>query len=123
MSARLTQYLIAVVFAVLGGWALLAPGSVIALTIRPEFQSDHYLATFAIRCFGAQACLFALIAFTANFTRRTFLAIGLALLPFFAFNYWFYFQIPLLTEVGLLDFVGNAIMLGLCWHGWRVAEQ
>lgn len=123
MSVRLTQYLIAVVFAVLGGWALFAPGSVIALTIRPEFQSDDYLTTFAISCFGAQACLFALVAFTANFTRRTFLAIGLALLPFFAFNYWFYFQIPLLTEVGLLDFVGNAIMLGLCWHGWRVAEQ
>ena len=123
MSARTTQYLIGAVFAVLGGWALLAPQSVIELAVRPEFQSDDYLARFALACFGAQACLFALVAFTAIFTRRTFAAYGLALLPFFLFNYWFYFRVPLLTEVGLLDFLGNLIMLGLCWHGWKVAER
>ncbi|WP_370177528.1 hypothetical protein [Alteriqipengyuania sp.] len=123
MTARTTQYLIGAVFAVLGAWALLAPDSVIELAVRPEFQSDDYLAKFALACFGAQACLFALVAFTAIFTKRTFAAYGIALLPFFVFNYWFYFRVPLLTEVGLLDFVGNLIMLGLCWHGWRVAER
>ena len=123
MAARTTQYLIGAVFAVLGAWALLAPDSVIELAVRPEFQSDDYLAKFALACFGAQACLFALVAFTAIFTKRTFAAYGIALLPFFVFNYWFYFRVPLLTEVGLLDFVGNLIMLGLCWHGWRVAER
>ncbi len=122
MTARTTQYLIGAVFAVLGGWALLFPQSVIDLAVRPEFQSDDYLATFAMACFGAQACLFALVAFTAIFTKRTFLAYGIALLPFFVFNYWFYFKVPLLTEVGLVDFAGNSIMLALCWHGWRTAE-
>ncbi|MGP1281719.1 MAG: hypothetical protein ACTS1X_01970 [Parasphingopyxis sp.] len=122
MNARTTQYLIGAVFAVLGGWALVAPESVIALTIRPEFHSEDFLATFAIACFGAQACLFALVAFTARFTRRTFAAYGLALIPFFAFNGYFYFVVPLFTTVGLLDFIGNLVMLGLCWHGWRVAE-
>ncbi len=122
MSARMTQYLIGAVFAVLGGWALFFPRSVIDLAVRPEFQSDDYLATFAMACFGAQACLFALAAFTAIFTKRTFLAYGIALLPFFVFNYWFYFQVPLLTEIGLIDFFGNSIMLALCWHGWRTAE-
>ncbi len=123
MSARTTQYLIGAVFAVLGGWALLFPGSVIDLAVRPEFRSDDYLATFAMACFGAQACLFALVAFTAIFTKRTFLFYGIALLPFFLFNYWFYFEVPLLTEVGLLDFAGNTVMLALCWHGWKTAEQ
>ncbi|WP_379549728.1 hypothetical protein [Qipengyuania sp. DGS5-3] len=123
MTARVTQYLIGAVFAVLGGWALLFPGSVIELAIRPEFQSDDYLATFAMACFGAQACLFALVAFTARFTRLTFLAYGIVLLPFFAFNYYFYFVVPVLTEIGLLDFAGNTIMIALCWHGWRVAEE
>lgn len=122
MSARNTQYSIGMVFAVLGGWALLAPRSVIALAIRPEFQSTDYFAVFAVACFGAQACLFALVAFTARFTRRTFAAYGIALLPFFVFNWWFYFEVPLLTEIGLLDFAGNLAMLALCWHGWRVAE-
>ena len=45
------------------------------------------------------------------------------LLPFFAFNYYYYFVVPVLTEVGLLDFVGNTIMIALCWHGWRVAPE
>lgn len=123
MTARATQYLIGTVFLVLGGWALLFPASIIELTIRPEFRTDAFLARFAIACFGAQACLFALVAFTAIFTRRTFLAYGIALLPFFAFNYYFYFVVPLLAPLGLLDFAGNAVMLALCWHGWRVAES
>ena len=123
MSARTTQYLIGTVFAILGSWALLAPQSVIDLAVRPEFRSDDYLASFALGCFGAQACLFALVSFTAVFTKRTFAAYGIALLPFFVFNYWFYVQVPLLTEIGLLDFAGNVIMLGLCWHGWKVAER
>lgn len=123
MTARTTQYLIGAVFAILGGWALLAPQSVIDLAVRPEFRSEDFLARFALACFGAQACLFALVAFTARFTKLTFAAYGIALLPFFVFNYWFYFRVPLLTEVGLLDFAGNAVMLGLCWHGWRVAEE
>lgn len=122
MSARTTQYCIGAVFAVLGLWALLAPQSVIDLAVRPAFQSEDYLAKLAMACFGAQACLFALVAFTARFTRLTFAAYGIALLPFFVFNYWFYFEVKLLNEVGLLDFVGNVIMLALCWHGWRKAE-
>ena len=123
MTARTTQYSIGAVFAVLGSWLLLAPQSVIDLAVRPEYQNDGYLARFALGCFGAQACLFALVAFTARFTKLTFAAYDVALLPFFVFNYWFYFRVPLLTEIGLLDFVGNAVMLALCWHGWRVAGE
>jgi hypothetical protein len=123
MSARTTQHLIGAIFLMLGCWALLLPRSVIALTIRPEFQSSDFLSVFAVACFGAQACLFALVAFTARFTRRTFAAYGIALLPFLAFNWWFYFEVPLLTELGLLDLVGNLAMLALCWHGWRVAGE
>ena len=122
MTARTTQYLIGAVFAILGGWALLAPRSVIELAIRPEYHSDDFLSIFAMSCFGAQACLFALVAFTARFTRLTFLCYGIALLPFFVFNYWFYFEVPVLTEIGLLDFAGNTVMIALCWHGWRVSE-
>jgi hypothetical protein len=114
--------MIGAVFAVLGGWALIAPQSVIDLAVRPDYRSDDFLARFALACFGAQACLFALVAFTAIFTKRTFAAYGAALLPFFVFNYWFYFHVPLLTEIGLLDFVGNLVMLGLCWHGWKVVD-
>lgn len=123
MTSLTTQRLIAVIFLVLGGWALFAPSSVIELAIRPEYQSADFLATFAVGCFGAQACIFGVVALTARFTKMTFLTYGIALLPFFAFNYYFYFQVPVFSEIGLLDFVGNSIMLGLCWHGWRVAPE
>ena len=123
MSAVTTQRLIGLVFAVLGGWALVFPQSVIDLGVRPEFHSKDFLATFTMACFGAQACLFALVAFTARFTRLTFAVYGMALLPFFVFNYWFYFRVPLVNELMLVDFAGNCIMLGLCWHGWKVAAE
>jgi hypothetical protein len=123
MTSLTTQRLIAAVFLVLGGWSLFAPSSVIELAIRPEYRSDDFLATFAMACFGAQACIFGLVAMTARFRKITFLTYGIVLLPFFAFNYYYYFQVPVLTEVGLLDFVGNSIMLALCWHGWRVAPE
>ena len=122
MTARAAQRLIGVVFLILGGWALLAPGSVIALTIRPAYREASFLSTFAIACFGAQACLFALVAFTARFTRATFAWFGAALLPFFAFDWYFYSVVPALTVVGLLDAAGNVAMLGLCWLGWRAAD-
>lgn len=123
MTALTAQRLIGLVFAVLGGWALLAPGMVIELTVRPEYQSDDFLARFAMGCFGAQAVIFALVAFTARFTRATFAAYGLSLFAFFAFNWYFYAVKPVLNEVGLLDLVGNIVMLALCWQGWRASGR
>jgi hypothetical protein len=63
-----------------------------------------------------------LFAAFARFTKATFLAFGIALLPFFAFDIWFTFVDPVLTPLGLLDAVGNVIMLALCVIGWRRAE-
>jgi len=122
MSVRTIQYLLGSVFFVLGGWALLAPASVVELGVRPEYQSDAYLVNFAIACFGAQAMISGVFAAFSRFTKTTFLAYGIVLLPFFVFNYWFFFVEPVLTPIGLLDFVGNVIMMTLCVIGWRKAE-
>ncbi|WP_265587793.1 hypothetical protein [Sphingomicrobium arenosum] len=121
MSPLVIQRLIASVFFVLGGWLLLAPASVIELAVREGWRTDDPLAVFAMGCFGAQACISGLFAWFARFTRTTFLAYGIALIPFFAFNYYFYAVVPLLNEVGLLDLVGNVVMLTLCWMGWKRA--
>jgi len=119
MSTRTLQYLLASVFVVLGGWCLVSPGSVLALAVQPAYQSDAPIVPFLVGCFGAQALIAGLFAATARFTRTTFLAYGLALLPFFAFDYWFYAVTPILTELGLLDLAGNLVMLAVCWLGWR----
>lgn len=119
MSTRSLQTLLALVFFVLGGWCLLAPGSVMALCFRPEFQTDAPVAPILVGAFGAQALIAGLFAAFSRFTRATFVAYGLALAPFFVFDVYFYAVRPMLTAIGMLDLVGNLAMLGLCVAGWR----
>ena len=72
MSPRNIQYAIAAVFFTLGGWCLIAPQSVIDLTIRPDYRPDDAIAPLLIGCFGAQACIAGLFAAFSIFTRATF---------------------------------------------------
>lgn len=123
MSVRSIQYLLASVFLVLGGWCIVSPSSVLDLAFRPEYQSDAPVVPILMGAFGAQALIAGTFAAFARFTRATFLAYGIALLPFFVFDYWFYVVEPLLTPIGLLDAVGNIVMLALCYLGWRKAGE
>lgn len=122
MSIIAIQRLLASVFIVLGGWCLLAPQSVLHLTVTPAYQSDDRIVSILMGAFGAQALIASLFALTARFTSTTFLAYGLSLFPFFVFDYWFFAVEPMLTPLGMLDAVGNVIMLALCWLGWRAAR-
>ena len=74
-----------------------------------------------VGCFGAQAVLAGLFAWFSRFTRATFVAYAIALLPFFVFDYWFYAVTPVFNGFILLDAAGNLIMLALCILGWRRA--
>ena len=123
MTVRAYQYLLASVFLVLGGWCLLSPTSVLELAIRTEYQSDAPIVPILMGAFGAQALIAGLFAAFSTFTRRTFVAYGIALLPFFVFDYYFYAVEPMLTWIGLLDAVGNVAMLALCVAGWKAADQ
>lgn len=123
MSVRQIQLGLASVFFILGGWALLAPQHVIDTVVLPRWNDGNRLAAFAIGCFGAQAWLAGLfIAFT-RFSATTFLAYGIALIPFFVFNWWFTFVDPIFNRLGLIDAVGNIVMLVLCVYGWRKARS
>lgn len=118
---RAIQWLLASIFFILGGWCVIAPASVMMLAIRPEYRSAAPIALIAIGCFGAQAMIAGLFAAFSRFGRATFLAYGIALAPFFAFDLWYYAIEPMLTPIGLLDAVGNLGMLALCVVGWRAA--
>jgi hypothetical protein len=119
MAVQRCQWAIAAIFFILGGWALVAPQSVIDLAFLPPFRTGTAILPFAVACFGAQAIISGLFAAFSRFTQLTFLVYGIALLPFFAFNWWFTFVDPVFTRVGLLDAMGNIIMLALCVMGWR----
>ena len=125
MSTRSLQWVLASVFFVLGGWCVVSPGSVLELSIRPEYLSDAPIVPMLVACFGAQALIAGLFAATSRFTRWTFLAYGIALLPFFVFDGYFYAVVPVLTEVGMVDLLGNIVMQAICWTGWNraVAEE
>jgi hypothetical protein len=119
MTSTRIQWALAAVFFILGGWALLAPQSVIDLTFQPQFRSGGRILPFAVACFGSQGVISGLFAAFSRFTRATYLAYGIALLPFFVFDYWFTFVDRIFTSVGLLDAAGNVVMLALCVIGWR----
>ena len=122
MTALLAQRLIAVPFIVLGAWCLFFPEMVERLGVRPEFYHGSPTTALFIGCFGAQAILSGLFAALSRFTKGTFLAYGIALLPFFWFNYWFVFVVPIFNEWMALDFLSNAAMLALCVVGYVKAS-
>ncbi len=123
MTPLLAQRLISVPFLVLGAWCLLLPEMVERLGVRPEYRHLSTTSALFIGCFGAQAVLSGLFAWFSRFDRRTFVAYGVALLPFFWFNYWFVFVVPVFNEWMLLDFACNAAMLALCVVGYRAVGR
>lgn len=97
------------------------PDMVARLSFRPEHYRPGAATSLMIGCFGAQAVLSGLFAAFSRFTRTTFLVYGIALLPFFWFNYWFVFVVPVLNHWMLLDFGANVAMLILCMIGYRAS--
>ena len=118
MTPLLAQRLIAAPFLVLGAWCLFMPEMVERLGVRAEHYQGTPTTALFIGCFGAQAVLSGLFAAFSRFTKTTFLVYGIALLPFFWFNYWFVFVVPIFNEWMALDFVSNAAMLALCVVGY-----
>jgi hypothetical protein len=123
MTARLCQFAIAAVFLVLGGWALVAPGSVIALALTEPYRDTGFILRFAIACFGAQAVMFGIMALVVRWSSRAFATFAVMLLPFFVFNWYFHYEVPVLTSIGMLDFAGNVVMFAACIVGWRMAQK
>jgi hypothetical protein len=121
-TSRTAQSLIAAVFLILGGWCLFAPASVIDLAFTEPYRDIGFINRFTIACFGSQAVLFGLMALVTRWNARSFAVFALLLLPFFGFNYWFHYKVPVLTSIGMLDFAGNVTMLVLAVLGWRAAK-
>lgn len=120
MQAAHIQRLIAIPYLVLGSWCLLAPHMVERMTVNPAYQHLSPTSALFIGCFGAQAVLGGLFIWFSRFTRVTYLVYAFALLPFFGFNYWFVYEVPIFNRWMALDFGTNSGMLALSLWGWRI---
>ena len=120
MQAVHIQRLIAIPYLVLGSWCLLAPHMVERMTVNPAYQHLSPTSALFIGCFGAQAVLGGLFIWFSRFTRVTYLVYAFALLPFFGFNYWFVYEVPIFNRWMALDFGTNSGMLALSLWGWRI---
>ena len=114
------QRLIALPYLILGAWCLLAPRMVEQLTVALAYQHLSATSALFIGCFGAQAALCGLFIWCSEWRRGTFMIYAIALLPFFWFNYWFVFEVPIFNRWLALDFGANAAMLGLSLWGWKL---
>ena len=122
VSPLAIQRLIALPFLVLGSWCLFMPRSDLELVLNPDYRELTTTTALLMGCFGSQAILSGLFAWFSRFTSTTFLAYGIALLPFFWFNYWYVYVEPVFNQWMALDFVSNAAMLGLSVWGWRISR-
>ena len=123
MQSLHIQRAIALPYFVLGGWCLLAPRMVESQTVNPAYQHLSATSALFIGCFGAQAVLGGLFIWFSIWKRTTFLVYAIALLPFFWFNYWFVFEVPVFNRWLALDFGSNAAMIALSVWGWRTTAR
>lgn len=94
-----------------------------ALALRPEFYVGNSTTALFLGCFGAQAILVGVVIWTSVFRPITFLVFGLVgSIPFFIFNYYFYFVAVMFTPWMLLDFVGNIGILTCGLLGCRLSK-
>ena len=122
MKAVHIQRALALIFIVLGGWCLLFPAVVESFVMRPAYYVGNSTSELFVACFGAQAILVGTVIYTSRFLPSTFLIFGIvASVPFFGFNYYFYFVRGMFTDWMVLDFVGNVGILACGLWGYRLS--
>ncbi|MCQ8186076.1 hypothetical protein [Parvularcula maris] len=113
-DARLLQRGIAAVFLLLGGWCILFPNAVAGLCLTPVYREGAGVP-FLLACFGLQAVMFGTLLLLTRLDRRGFFVLALLFSPFLLFDIWFVLVQPVLTPLGgLLDGIGNTVMIALC---------
>jgi len=116
------QRILALIFIGLGAWCLLFPAVVELFVMRPAYYVGNSTSELFVACFGAQAILVGTVIYTSRFLPSTFLIFGIvASVPFFGFNYYFYFVRGMFTDWMILDFVGNVGIFACGLWGYRLS--
>jgi hypothetical protein len=120
------QHVMGVTFTAMGLGTMMFPVSGLGLFIDPSIHAYCFtgnevnpVAKLLWQCFGAQATLCGVLILSCKFTKKTFRNFGLAIIPFFAFDYLAYRAgyITLLGAVG--DLIGNIVFTTLSYLGYH----
>jgi hypothetical protein len=120
------QYLLGGVFTGMGLATMLFPSEVLRHCFTKEFLalpsgSTEYPRSLvlSIQCFGSQASLCGLVILSSKFCKETYRNFGLAMIPYFVFDYYFW-QRNALTNFGAIgDALGNVIFSACCYLGYQ----
>ena len=121
-ATRKIQMFMGVVFTGMGLATVVFPAAVANLSFTNDFLGKEGVTPallLVMRCFGSQASLCGLLILSSDFRIGTFRNFGLAMIPYFIFDYHFW-QTGALTVLGASgDAVGNLIFSGCCYIGYN----
>jgi hypothetical protein len=104
---------------------MLFPVKVTELSFTKEFLGSEGVTPalkLAIQCFGSQATLCGVLILSCKFTSVTFRNFGIAMIPYFLFDYNFW-RAGALTNFGAAgDAAGNVIFSFCCLMGYMATR-
>jgi hypothetical protein len=104
------------------GFLCVAAPSVLFAPGVADSGPEGYAAMRALSLMiGVQAVLCGGVVATTSFTSATFAFFAALVCPLLAVDYYFYVSLPIFTEVILVDFALNIVVLGLCYWGYMRA--
>ena len=121
MDIERIQLVMGSVFTGMGLVTMLFPTTTAELSLRKEFLGNDGVTPavkLIMQCFGSQASLCGLLILSSKFTAKTYRNFGLAMIPYFIFDYHFW-RIGALSTFGAVgDAVGNIIFSACCYAGY-----
>ncbi|KAJ3408347.1 hypothetical protein HDU80_006031 [Chytriomyces hyalinus] len=80
-------------------------------------------ARIIFQCFGSQAALCGTLILTSEFTAATFKTFGLAMIPYFLFDYWAWKHNFVSTLGAVGDGLGNIVFAGASYLGYKALTR
>eukprot|EP01032_Pedospumella_encystans_P016802 gene16802-19154_t len=108
------------IFTSMGLATMIFPKMITELSFNKEFLGKDGVTPplkLAMQCFGSQASLCGLLILSSKFTSRTYRNFGLAMIPYFVFDYYFWSNGALTTFGAAGDAIGNTVFASCCFLG------
>lgn len=121
-SVRVIQRVLGTVFAGMGLATMLFPTEITSMSLHKKFLGEQGVTAplkLAMQCFGSQATLCGVLILSSEFTASTYQTFGVAMIPYFVFDYYFWCSGALTTFGAAGDAMGNIVFSVCCLLGYN----